>query len=488
MVARPRRAHGPLASCTRRLAGVAPGLVALLVSGCVAVAVGVFACAGLVSRYVADDFCTASILAERGFVGAQVTWYMVWSGRFAFFAVIDVLDGLGAWTVPLTPAGLLLGWIVASAAAVRPFVPQARHALLLTMVLVTATLATTPQLWQSLYWQTGAVTYLLPIVLATAYVGVVWRLRRAWACGRATWVWTVVGVVLVVVAVGCSETALAALDAGLGLALLGVLGWYRAADRRIVLRTLAMGLSAGLLASLIVALAPGNVVRATFFHAPDLAVRVIGPLVFPIYVLAQVVVQAPAYAVLGYAVPFGVGLSAQWSSGPLQRSAARRLRRLLIAGALLVSAAAVFPSFYLGGAAPPARAQVIPQAVVVAALMACGFLDGRARVAAPAWLTRPSWHRWLIGAAVVGLLVFGPLLTVARTIVLGGEMRAYAGQVDRLDQQARQAHAAGQARAVVQRVHGPPSLLLDELGPDPSVVLNRCAASYYGLDAIVATD
>ena len=99
--------------------------------------------------------------------------------------------------------------------------------------MVTATLATTPQLWQSLYWQTGAITYLLPVVLGTAYLGALWRLRGAWLCGRRTWTWVLASVVLVVVAVGCSETALAAVDAGLAFAIVASFGWYREADRRV---------------------------------------------------------------------------------------------------------------------------------------------------------------------------------------------------------------------------------------------------------------
>src|SRR5690606_24061556 len=45
------------------------------------------------------------------------------------------------------------------------------------LLLVFGTLESTPDLGQSLYWQTGMVTYLLPLVILTGYAG--WLVRLA---------------------------------------------------------------------------------------------------------------------------------------------------------------------------------------------------------------------------------------------------------------------------------------------------------------------
>jgi hypothetical protein len=132
-----------------------------------------FAYPAVFARYVADDYRTASTLLERGFIGAQQAWYLTWSGKFTYILLIDALAWLGPWTVPLTPLVLLPAWVFASTAVLRALVARIGapriSAVLLALVLITTTLGGAPQLWQSLYWQTGSVVYTVPLILATIY-------------------------------------------------------------------------------------------------------------------------------------------------------------------------------------------------------------------------------------------------------------------------------------------------------------------------------
>src|SRR5574338_402346 len=59
---------------------------------------------GSFSRYMADDFATAFTLHTQGFWRMQQYWYTTWSGRYAFFFVIAVLEKLGPWLVLYLPA------------------------------------------------------------------------------------------------------------------------------------------------------------------------------------------------------------------------------------------------------------------------------------------------------------------------------------------------------------------------------------------------
>ena len=52
-------------------------LVACLVA--LALPLAVFAATGWFTRYASDDYCTAGIVLERGFFGAQEYWYTSWS-------------------------------------------------------------------------------------------------------------------------------------------------------------------------------------------------------------------------------------------------------------------------------------------------------------------------------------------------------------------------------------------------------------------------
>ena len=75
---------------------------------------------GRFSRYVADDFCTAGILRDYSFLGAQRYWYLNWSGRYSFTLAITALERLfGLPIVPLLPALVLALWLGVAFLAIR---------------------------------------------------------------------------------------------------------------------------------------------------------------------------------------------------------------------------------------------------------------------------------------------------------------------------------------------------------------------------------
>jgi hypothetical protein len=51
--------------------------------------------------------------------------------------------------------------------------------LLLAEMIIVCTLATTPSVYQSLYWQTGVLTYVVPVVFATAFAGLLCTVAAA---------------------------------------------------------------------------------------------------------------------------------------------------------------------------------------------------------------------------------------------------------------------------------------------------------------------
>ena len=143
----------------------------------VAAPLAAFAVVGWFSRYAADDYCTAGQVVATGFWQAQSSLYVAWSGRFAATALITMVELFGPGAVPLLPTLALLAWLAAvawasaklAAAFHRPIGPL--PAVTLAAVLLYTTLRTTADLPQVLYWQTGLLTYLAPLVLATVHVG-----------------------------------------------------------------------------------------------------------------------------------------------------------------------------------------------------------------------------------------------------------------------------------------------------------------------------
>ncbi|HTD79857.1 MAG TPA: hypothetical protein VK898_19640, partial [Chloroflexota bacterium] len=144
---------------------MARGLHALTLAGVVA-PLAMLAVAGWFSRYAADDYCTAGQVQLAGFLDAQSRLYVGWSGRFAATLLVTLAEVVGPAAVPLLPSIALLVWLSAATWAVFELacafgwrlglVPAAA----LAAVIVYATLQTTADMPQVVFWQTGTLTYL----------------------------------------------------------------------------------------------------------------------------------------------------------------------------------------------------------------------------------------------------------------------------------------------------------------------------------------
>ena len=324
----------------------------------------VFGYAGTFTRCVADDYCTASVVLERGLAGAQQFWYLNWNGRSAFVLVIDVLNWLGAWTVPVTPTVLLAAWCFAAWAALRetfalgPGRDAPGRPLLIAFAIVATEPAGAPGLWQSLYWQTGSITYLLPVVFASAAVAMTLRVYRLRIHPRQRALWLAAATVSVVLAVGSNETAMGLIVGGLCVASAALFVFYRGGQRRVLLTAVGVELAAAIIASAAVILAPGNAERENQFWQPDPWLSTIYTAWFPFYVVLQFLMRAPVYAVLAYALP---NLLAR-RAGAVEARSLVLGRRLTMLAAYLVIAAAGAPAFFATGGLPPRARSSFPNA------------------------------------------------------------------------------------------------------------------------------
>jgi Family of unknown function (DUF6056) len=440
-----------------------------------------YAYLGLFSRYAADDYCTAGQLATRGLLGLETQLYEAWSGRFAFTFVVGVVELIGAGATRVLPALAIVVWVAAVCVCLwrvlQGTLGEKAQALVLAEVIVFVTLASTADVGQSLYWQTGMLTYLAPLVLLAWFVGLaIPRVRRGCVSPRAL----LVCAMLTFAAAGTSETYVAAQVAGLGLA--GGLGWLglRGPQRRAFISLIAVGLIASLLAFGLVALAPGNAVRGggarpAWSFVVGAALDDTHQFVHDFYRFATL------QAATAFLLPLGLGL--------LSRPRLTISPRVLGWGALIGLAGLVeivvclTPSFYALSAPEPGRARIIPQFVLVCLTVLAGYLVGL--LLNGRW-PRPMQARALASALVV-LSLAAPLL-VARDVL--GEVdtaRVYAQRWDGIDAQVRADRAAGLQDVVVDPLAPTGTVRgMDFVGPNSSDWLNECVARYYGVRTIAA--
>jgi Family of unknown function (DUF6056) len=143
--------------------------------------------------------------------------------------------------------------------------------------------------------------------------------------------------------------------------------------------------------------------------------------------------------------------------------------------------------YYALSANLPDRAQVVPGYILTLFVMLCGYWGGslvkdllRPEVAFPTTLK-------VLGAILVILMVlYGPLYASAYIYTMIEPARSRAVEWDERDQIIRQAVQAGERDVTVWYIRD-----LNRLGDyssDPTFLVNRAAADYYGLDTIIALD
>ncbi len=336
---------------------------------------------GIYIRWFADDYWTAGITATHGFWGGQALWYRIWSGRYVFTFVQTLLISMG----PRASIFLVTIATLGMAAALR-----ARLRWPLALVMAYAILLGTSDVPQSLLWQTGLLSYTIPLAVF------VWWLGNA--AGREELRWF--DFVVPVATGGCSETGV--------LAQIVVCAIAFAAWRR---KPMLGALFGSLISLIIIAAAPGNLVRKAAYPAMP-------PL---LHVLEATASDAGAFLANTFAGS-GIALLVVFLAAAL--FAPRVSRRLTIV-AVLCAIVCVLVTFAPAQAilltALPLRARIVPYAFVVAAVAAAGA-------------TVPWQERWR-GPLAAALIVtsVAPLITAVQMAREVPQARTFARRWDRLD-------------------------------------------------------
>jgi type IV secretory pathway VirB2 component (pilin) len=493
-----------------RMLKLLPRLTAAALAAPMCAALLAHAYVGLFSRYWYDDFNTAAVLRERGFLGSQLYWYLNWSGRFSFHFAVNLAESAGPWVVSLLPLAALSAWAAATAwaayqaASLLGLPRRAGVALLSALLLVYATVESTADVAQSLYWQTGMLTYLAPLIFFTANAGLVASSARKEPGRAAPWRICLCAL-LALVAGGFSEVSAVLQAGGMSLLLAASLTRRRGLCGRGTRALILSGFTGSLAALLIVALAPGNGVRrglgpepAGLFWSAESSCR------YALYFFEQHTRRWRGVALLCFVLPAWAALSLGTSrlsrlgrpaGAPCETPDARGLLRLLAYGTaagFVLIVLCFIPGFYVQSEALPRRAHIIPKFVLVCVNAYWGALAGLALLRAARG--RKSLTRslpWVLALPVAVLLVVSPVISARRTFALGARARDYAERWDEAERQIRAAAAAGARDVTVRAVEGVewelgfgrPELRLSR---DPKAPQNVAAAKYYGIDSVKA--
>jgi hypothetical protein len=447
---------------------------------------------GHFSRYIADDYCLAGRVLAEGFFGSMLWWYNNWSGRFAYWIFIAVSGATDPRLAAILPALILILWFIGLVWVVYEMglamrVRQPLYgAFLLAAVILFATLEGAPSMLQSLYWLGSTIPYTLPLIPFTFYFGLfLFTLRRKPTGGRPSLAVMVVMALITFFAGGLCEVHAAFQFTALGMVGAAIYRYAPKDVRRTAFPMLAVGMVSSLLALVIIAVAPGNAIRQLQFthqfSAPELVVRTV--LYSAGYMVLALGRFSPLALFLTVVISAGVVYYAQPITVELTRKRNRELTGLSLVSVWILTMASLVLPLYGLGMAPSSRVYLTPQFALVWTAALWGALIGvglRSQFA--------PWQKALGLAALVVLLLAGPLASAWQGLTQIPDFQTFAAEWDQRDRDLRAAVARGERRIETRMltVDIGARAGLDTMVRNPQDWVNGCAAMYYGLEAISA--
>ena len=459
-------------------------------------------------RLSGDDYCYNAVLAQKGFWGMQPESYFnvstfngnrysanLLAGLFGLFPIsgsfLLIMMSLLAW---LGGSVIFLRWISRRFGVKLSWL----ESLLIAEAFISLVLWSAPNLSQSLFWRSGALSYLSPLVGGTWVLAYV-LLAGEWQKHRCLHGFLIFLAALFVG--GFSETGTAFWGGFWALFLLTVLLVKSLVKWDWVGRCILPG-SVALLGTLIggvlLAISPSTAMRLAGSPAPLDFEKLIPLLALNVRVYLWINLMRRTGMVLvpillGIGLGLGFSLSRRHFNDKFTGSGNiwKLLGGLVIVGAsmLLLITAVMLPVSLIQSDYPPDRARILSQAVLTGGGMLGGTLLGVLlhRFFQKIKDSSAFWQKLLWGLSI--LLILTSLIAPIEIFRVGVETWPMFSRWSRLwDQRHTRLAAAGDEGVEGIRVMALDHPIKDvgELAADPGYWYNNCAETYYGVDAIIA--
>ncbi len=473
---------------------------------------------GSFSRMFADDYSFTASLQERGFWGFQKDCFETQNGRFSAALAMTVAYRFHGKLIPWLPLLTIVVWLTSLTWSTVQLQHIARQpasffaALLLSEMILVATLALMPMAFQSLYWTSAMLNYVPPLVLLPLYAGLVCEGIRAPTPGRRA-AWFVMGCVTAFFAAGFSETAFTLQITLLLLAVVIVAVCFTRSPKRTTISFLVGGLIASALSAAVRLAAPGNSARlatealgSAGAPAHSLRALVTCSLQFGFESFCQSIVTSRSMALVAVLLPaiMAFHLADRRGGKSVETPGLNELAKWIVVIPLLAFVLVVscyVPTGYVAtyihaGFQPPPRVSIAPQFAFFACACVWGSLLGvtmrRSLTSQKSRMT--TVFRWASIVMMIPISVV-PLNAACHTLQIAPTMRQFAREWDAMDETLRAARERGQTHVEVPllphtgRYQGSVFLYsVHVIDFNPTNWVNQCAARYYGLESIVARE
>jgi hypothetical protein len=447
---------------------------------------------GHFTRLLTDDYCYATVAKAEGLWGSLSYWYNNWSGTPASTVGQSIVALLGYRAAALLPGFLLISWFFASVWALHQIglLLQVRYAGVLSAVLggliLYAVLMGLPNVYQAVYWTSGAVVYCAPIILIWLYLGMTSYAIRQNLSGLRMLLTIVIIAVLTFVTGGFTQTVVA-MESALFVILIAACWFFTLGEtKRRALIVFGTGLAGSIAALIVTLIAPGNAVREAAHPVARSLVN--AALLAAENTAAFIAMQLAFFSLLPIVVCLILSAMTAYYLQPLTLKTRLRYKTALkwmgisaAIGALLIMAF-LAPAAYGMGKMPASRAWIVPQTVLILVVVVWGFAIGLSLQK-----RETSVHlSWMTLAIMTILLVIGPVMATLQILSQTNDLRTFATEWDARDEMIRAAVANGTREVSVM----PFSIDLADFANldtvDDSEVgdYRSCLQTYYGLESV----
>ncbi|MBC8098223.1 MAG: hypothetical protein H7Y11_02165, partial [Armatimonadetes bacterium] len=367
---------------------------------------------GQYTRALADDFCFIATAETHGIFGSIAWWYNNWTPIYTSIFFQNIIGLANA--LPIVPPILLMLWLLATFWVVQQFGAwfgwQRLHLMagVVSIMVVFSIIEGLPNIYQSVYWVSGAITHTLPVVIFTFNLGVILRAVRNTTSETVALPYLALVAGLCMVIGGFTSLFTVFQTAFFGMAAVGCWLFAPPTWKRRAVLLLGVACVFSLIAVLITYIAPGNAIRRLGF---DLDLTLMGYMVrIVIGTLGFIPTSLGFLSPLATFAAFLVGGWLGFVYQPLEATQRINIRKnslKWILGVFAVALALILICMMVSvisiAELPPPRAYIIPQLILVLVTLIIGYIMGMGLQSD--FATRPNVRLAMAGYTVLLLII-----------------------------------------------------------------------------------
>jgi hypothetical protein len=448
------------------------------------------------TRLWADDFCVASTAKSMSFSEYFKHWYLGWTGRYSSIIFQGLSALLGVKFVALLPTFIIVIWCLSLVWSIFPIVRFLDHpapflaAFTYSGIFLLFLFNSIPNLFESVFWNIGAISYSLPLVGFTIIVGILMRVCLHILTG---WGWVFPVILLTIIVGGLSEVFIAMLITIYTLAILSILLIRNPKARKTIWFYMITGLFSAILALMIVWIAPGNALRqastsqgqpTTLILLPKVILRSTLIIFYEFLIYSRWWILSIVFTpfLLSFLTFHNQRITVFQSNSIKELYDQKWFKGILLVGlfVIIISIAAATPSSYIQGEYPTRRAMILPFYFIIIGIMVIMSLLGSAVRNFPSiniLMEKKPKINYLVFILVIIMIAAGVATVIGQTINSLPDNISYAQLWDQRDQELIILAEDGVQDIYIYSLKGEPS-------DNPEYWVNRCMAEYYGVQTI----